>query len=91
MKTLREKISGWLDVPAEALGAARVVLSGRGEARIENACALLEYTSGRICVRAGGERVALEGRALVIRSYTRAEVTVTGEIGRVELCPENAR
>ena len=85
MDRLREAVSGWLDIPEEALGAPRVVLSGRTEALIENAGAIGTYVPGLLRVRTAGGTVTMEGEDLVIRAYSRAALLVTGRIRRVTL------
>lgn len=85
MDRLREAVSGWLDIPEDALGAPRVVLSGRTEALIENAGAIETYVPGTLRVRTAGGTVTVEGDDLVIRAYTRAALCVSGRIRGVTL------
>ena len=85
MEGLRRALWAWLDIPEDALGAPRVVLSGRSEALIENAGAILAYTPTLLRVRTGGGEVALEGEDLVIRTYSHAAMLVCGTVSRVTL------
>ena len=82
---LRTRLSSWLDIPEEALGAPRVVLSGTSEARIENPGAILEYTHRTLRVRTAAGPVAVLGEDLVIRAYTRAALQVAGRLTAVQL------
>ena len=82
---LRTRLASWLDIPEEALGAPRVVLSGTSEARIENPGAILEYTPRTLRVRTAAGPVAVLGEDLVIRAYTRAALQVAGRLTAVQL------
>ena len=82
---LRTRLASWLDIPEEALGAPRVVLSGTSEARIENPGAILDYTARILRVRTAAGPVAVLGEDLVIRAYTRAALQVAGRLTAVQL------
>ena len=82
---LRTRLASWLDIPEEALGAPRVVLSGTSEASIENPGAILEYTPRTLRVRTAAGPVAVLGEDLVIRAYTRAALQVAGRLTAVQL------
>lgn len=86
MRGLRGTVSRWFDIPEDALGAPRVILSGSTQATIENAGAILEYSPGCLRVRVGANEVAVTGERLLIRSYTGAALCVEGSVERVELC-----
>ena len=62
-----------------------MVLSGRSEARIENPGLILEYTPRTLRVRSGAGEVALEGEDLIVRTYTRGALQVSGRLARVML------
>ncbi|MEA4823465.1 MAG: YabP/YqfC family sporulation protein [Clostridiaceae bacterium] len=85
MHRLRETIARWFDIPEDALGAPRVILSGRTQALIENAGAILEYTPDCLRVRVGGNEVTIKGERLQIRSYTGAALCVVGTVDSAEL------
>lgn len=74
-----------LELPGELLpGRGRVTLCGGRQALIEGHRVLLEYTTERIVVSFGREKLTLAGDGLSLRAMNAGELLVTGRIRAVE-------
>lgn len=63
-----------------ALGTARLTMIGKGIARIENHCGLVELTGERVRLRTQEGMIVITGRGLYLRSLTADTAEVEGEI-----------
>ena len=74
-----------LELPGELLpGQGRLTLSGGRRALIEGQRGILEYTSDRIVVSFGREKLSMSGNGLRLRAMGAGELLITGRIRAAE-------
>ena len=83
VKTAQE-LAERLDLPAEALGAVRLTLTGGRLLLVENHSGLQEYGSERIAVGCGSGRVVVSGSGLDIEGMNKTELVLRGRIQMLE-------
>ena len=75
-------------LPSEATsGTHRIILSGNDHLLIEGHRGLLSYSDDLIRIRLEKGCLACAGSQLVIRCFGSNEITVTGAIRSLEICP----
>ncbi|MBQ6927699.1 MAG: YabP/YqfC family sporulation protein [Oscillospiraceae bacterium] len=65
-------------------GVGRLTLSGGRQALIEGQRGILEYTSERIVVSFGREKLSLGGEGLKLQAMNAGELLITGRIRAAE-------
>ena len=83
-RELLQSLADALELPAEALGAAKLTVTGRSRALIENHAGVVEYSAERIVVNAGGEKLVLSGTGLHLLGMNRSELLIGGSLQLVE-------
>ena len=83
-RELLQSLADTLELPAEALGAAKLTVTGQSRALIENHAGIVEYSAERIVVNAGGEKLVLTGTGLHLLGMNRRELLVGGSLQLVE-------
>lgn len=83
-KNSKEQIVESLKLPKDILlGASIITLVGKNELLIENYKGILDYKEDCILIQGKHERIKVEGRKLVILSYTKEEMKIGGIIREV--------
>ena len=72
------------DIPAEALGATRLTVTGERRIMIERHGGILEYSHELISVNCGRRVLLIYGSRLDLVAMTSEELLITGEIARIE-------
>ena len=81
MINIRETLAGMLSLPNEiALNLPMVIITGRGEANIENYKNIVEYTVIMVRVNTTSGQLAVEGKGLSLKQITSENIIVSGEI-----------
>lgn len=83
-RELAESLAETLELPAEALGAAKLTVTAGSRVLIENHRGLLEYGAERIVVSAGREKLLLSGAGLHLLGMNRRELLIGGQLRLVE-------
>lgn len=73
------------DLPAEALGAIRVTLTGDNRLVVENHGGILEYSSERLVLSTGKQRLIVSGDGLCIAEMKGRTILARGKIQILEL------
>ena len=73
-----------LDLPGEAVGAARLTVTDGRRALIENHRGILEFGPERIVIGTGAGKLILSGTALEIRGMDRHELLIGGDLQYAE-------
>lgn len=73
-----------LELPAEALGAVRLTLTGGRLLLVENHCGLQEYGRERIVIGGGRGKILVSGRELDIEGMNGRELVLRGRIQMLE-------
>ncbi|HHY10156.1 MAG TPA: hypothetical protein GX528_06285 [Firmicutes bacterium] len=85
-QTVKKRFARALDLPdAVVLDYATVELIGDGEARILNHKGLLKYTNKCVKARSLQGVINVEGRELLIQSFSSREIRIQGRICQVML------
>lgn len=80
-RTLRQQLSGLLEVPPEIVSdLPKVVIIGNKEIDIENFIGLIEYTMQKIRINTKSGILVIEGIDLEARKMTAEYITITGTI-----------
>lgn len=80
----REKVVNRLNLPKDLLlGAVNIAVTGQYEAYIENYSSIIEYTDSIIKIRAKGVSVKIAGKNLVIDTYSKDDMRITGIIKEI--------
>lgn len=83
-RTLRQQLSGLLEVPPEIVSdLPKVVIIGNKEIDIENFIGLIEYTMQKIRINTKSGILVIEGIDLEARKMTAEYITITGTILQV--------
>ena len=83
---LVQKLTGGLDIPAEALtNVPRITISGGDRVLVEGHRGLLEYADDRIAAAGPGFRILIKGEKLGLVTMNRRELVVSGRLWAVEL------
>lgn len=80
-----DKLTGFLDLPREIVyDLPRVTLIGHVQLLIENHRGVIEYSAGkiRIAINSGGMEIL--GQDLYIRSISRDEISIEGDIAALK-------
>jgi sporulation protein YqfC len=73
-----------LSVPEEVRKhSAILTVIGHQEVTVENHRGILAYETGKICIRAGKEVLAVEGKGMVIDYYNEEELKIVGVISQI--------
>lgn len=72
-------------LPADAVGAGRVLLTGTGHLVIENHRGLLEYSDDSISVALKKGKVQVRGQSLSLSAMERGSLIIVGKIMSLEL------
>ncbi len=88
-REIKKNIVCRLDLAAEAAGCVRLTLIDNTHACIENHKGIEEYTQKKVCVKADGLSIAISGRGLVLESFGRENVMISGDIKAIQY--ENLR
>lgn len=83
-----EKITQVFELPTEALGRSRMILTGNSDLFIENHCGICRYTLTEICVMVPGMTVRVGGTGLLLKTLGRENLIIYGVIGEIKLEPE---
>ena len=73
-----------LELPAEAVGALLVTVSGRGRILIENCLGVVHFSADAVCVRAKEGRLTVYGKGLKISALGRGKMLLRGDVGSME-------
>ena len=73
------------DIPEEALGACRVILSGQQFASLENHRGLLEYSPETLLLSRRNGVVRVRGEALEIVAMDKRSIVIKGKIFGVDM------
>lgn len=77
--------AGRLSVPAEAVGACRVIISGDNSVRVENHRGLLEYTPTALTASRRNGIVRVRGEGLEIGAMDSECLIIRGRISAVDM------
>lgn len=89
-RTLREKLEQDLDVPSDVLcGGLLFELRGRGCAAVGGCRKILAYSPDRIVIKTSRDVLVISGKRLTCLTYCAGEVTVMGEIGKIEFAEDD--
>ena len=85
-EALRERISDFLDIPAEnTVKTSKIVIVGDSEAVVGGCGSVLEYESERIVLKTSLGKAEINGNDLTILSLLGDQITVRGRIHSVTL------
>jgi len=91
-RKLLAEASERLDLPGDiAAGLPRMVLTGFSEFSLEHHGGILEYSAETVAASVRDGTVRVTGKGLNIRLMNREFLVVSGEIGAVELLPEDKK
>ncbi len=83
-RDVKEKIVDRLGLPKDLLlGAMNIILTGKYDVYIENYISIIEYTDTVIKINGKGGRVKVAGKNLVIDSYSKTDMRITGIVKEV--------
>lgn len=83
-----EKITQVFELPGEALGRSRMILTGNSDLFIENHRGICRYTLTEICVNVPGITVCIGGDGLLLKMLGRENLIIYGVIREIRLQPE---
>jgi len=72
------------DIPAEAIGASRITITGERRILIERHSGILEYGRELISVNCGRKILAIYGNGLDLAAMTPEELLIYGELSSLE-------
>ena len=85
MKDKVEHLAYKLDLPAEALtGAAKLTVTGRRQALIENHRGIINYDENTVTVSCEGYRLSIRGDDMRLEGMNDNDMLLTGRILSVE-------
>lgn len=84
LKAVATELAERFEVPAEAVGAAKLTLIGGSRLLVENHAGLQEYGEERITVSCGRGRIIIFGNGLNLLGMNAAELIIGGSIRSVE-------
>lgn len=77
----KNKIIETMELPKDCvMGASILTIIGCMELTIENYKGIIEYSECQIKIAAKGYKICILGRHLLIQSYDKEEMKITGEI-----------
>lgn len=80
-----EKISNTFELPKDiVLDISKLIIIGTGQITVENHKGLIEYSEELIRINTGSCVMKLYGKKLAIKSIFQEEITITGEITKIE-------
>ena len=80
-----EKAFERFDLPLEAIGHGRIILSGNSHLMIENHRGVLEYTEELVLIALKKGRLRVRGSGLSLAAIEGESVAIVGKIQAVEL------
>lgn len=84
---IMEALSDRFSLPPDILaGAPLLSMAGQSELFLEHYKGILEYTQERIRIQTGIGKLLVEGKNLVIQSYSKEDMRIIGYICKVEFC-----
>lgn len=83
-KAVAAELAERLELPSEALGAARLTLTAGSRLLVENHAGVQEYSPEQILVSCGRGRIIISGSGLSIQGMNASELAVKGSIQTVE-------
>ena len=84
-KRTANKVISTLDLPKDLfLGESNISLCGNREIYISNHRGILSYGQESIIILAKEYQIQIKGKALIISSYTKEELTIQGYIQSME-------
>ncbi len=87
MAARMENVSGRIKLPSDILaGAPILIITGQTELSIENYKGIIEYTGDLLRIQTKTGRIHIEGKNLIIRSYTEDAMKVSGYISHIDYC-----
>lgn len=79
-----QELADRLQLPMEALGAAKLSLTAGRWLLLENHSGVMEYSAERVCIGCGRGRVNISGAGLKIDAMSGSEILLSGRIQTVE-------
>ena len=82
---LKEKLSDTFELPKDiVLDVSKIIIIGTGQITVENHKGLIEYNEELIRINTGSGIMKLCGKNLTIKNIIQEEITITGEITKIE-------
>jgi len=82
---LKEKLSNTFELPKDiVLDVSKIIIIGSGQITVENHKGIVEYSEELIRLNTGNSIMKLCGRNLTIKTIIQEEITITGEITRID-------